>query len=785
MKANFIYRVIFFIFISTTLVFSASVIKAESTESISDDVALLGNVRTDVVSYAEGGSDWTIYFRPGIRFGTEDRVISYYDLLVPLYFTDKSVLFFNPRYSFDDRDGYEWNFGLGYRHLLFDDKVILGGNVFYDMRRSYTGKKYDQIGVGAEVLTEWVNGRVNGYISLSDPNTIASWKDWYFTNTGLAFSQGKEVPMSGVDYELGAKIPYISDYVETWVYAGGYNFSGSHSKNMNGFMARLEVIPTDFLKLNYEMRHDNVRDTEHYGEVSVEIPFSIDNLVSGKNPFEGIGSRFGGSRTMEERLYSQVRRDVDIKLGESDYGRPTCMCSCQLGDTEYCDMVYVNNSSTTGIEDGSLENPYVTIGAAFSDPNVPACKVFVFKGSGPYNENLTLPDGICLWGEGYDPYGMGFSGYSVVSGLQDGGWFNGSVYLGNNVSLMGFNLQNRSDSPNNPVVAGWGISNAIVSHNRIINNGNGLFLWNCSNITFSDNSISLRNQPTLSTNSYGIVAYGSNSNIDIIKNSISSYFTPPSGAWADAGGIMFLWGSPLADNINIVGNNINLYRNKIGVPSTSGGHGTYGIYMEADTVRNVLISGNNVKIANGADNYLLILSNVEDTVVSDNSFTISRGATEPLPRGSDIGFLIGEGGASNLLLNGNTFNINSTLYASGVLVESWGNPIGTVDMVLSNNIFIIHGSGDNYGMSFKEGTYNTSVFGNIISGNVGTGFYFDAGITGGVIDLGGGALGSIGGNNTGYTNSAVHNDSGMTIDAQNNTWNPTPPIRTGADPVNF
>ena len=138
-----------------------------------------------------------------------------------------------------------------------------------------------------------------------------------------------EEPLTGFDYEAGVRIPWVSNYVETWAYAGGYHFFGRYVPDVNGVSARIEAMPTDFLTVNFEYRNDNVNHDEYYGEVAFEVPFSIENLVTGRNPFEGIGDVLTGSRTLKERMVEPVRRDVDIVVGketlspaESSRGRP-------------------------------------------------------------------------------------------------------------------------------------------------------------------------------------------------------------------------------------------------------------------------------------------------------------------------------------------------------------------------------------------------------------------------------------------------------------------------------
>ncbi|MBN2224032.1 MAG: inverse autotransporter beta domain-containing protein [Deltaproteobacteria bacterium] len=320
---------------------------------------------------ADDSDAWTIYFRPGTRFGTDDRTLFILDFLVPIYQGEKNILFFNPRLTPDDHDGLEVNLGLGYRHLLFDDKLILGGNVFYDNRRTGWGTRWEQVGVGAEAMAELnkyvaLTGRFNYYFPLTGAKVSGTGgpaTGYYFRTGGIWIGGGglayEESP-EGFDGELGVRIPFVSDYVETWVYGGGYHYHGSHVGTIDGWTARLEVIPTDFLRLAYEYRDDNTtRRGDHYGEVTFEVPFSIENLIAGKNPFEGLGKRLSGSRDMKERLVEPVRRDVDIRIvhGGSAAGGAA-------SETLAAGVVFVseNGDDTTG--DGSFENPFNSIGRA-------------------------------------------------------------------------------------------------------------------------------------------------------------------------------------------------------------------------------------------------------------------------------------------------------------------------------------------------------------------------------------------------------------------------------------
>ncbi len=56
---------------------------------------------------------WTIHFRPGISWGTDNRTLYILDFLVPLYQDEKNILFVNTKYTPNDLNGWEVNLGLG------------------------------------------------------------------------------------------------------------------------------------------------------------------------------------------------------------------------------------------------------------------------------------------------------------------------------------------------------------------------------------------------------------------------------------------------------------------------------------------------------------------------------------------------------------------------------------------------------------------------------------------------------------------------------------------------
>jgi len=348
---------------------------------------------------ADTANDWTIYLRPAVRFGTDDRVIFIIDALAPVYRGDKDIVFINTKFSPDNHEAWEINAGVGYRRLVLDDKLVLGANMFYDHRKTKYGSHFNQLGLGFEAMAEpggiGLTGRFNLYVPLNNGNRGAGFAYAFYGN-GI-YSAGLEEPMTGFDYEAGIRVPGVSNYVETWIYAGGYNFFGRHVPDVNGVSARLEVIPTDFMKLNFEYRNDNINHAEYSGEGAFEVPVSIENLVAGKNPFAGIGDVFMGSRTLNERMVEPVRRDVDIVVGKE---------TMSPGEASEGDLVagviFVDASAPAG-GDGSYEHPWQTLYDASIDPRLGSSAhiIHVLTGDG-YTTNgaeFDVPD-VTIWGAG-------------------------------------------------------------------------------------------------------------------------------------------------------------------------------------------------------------------------------------------------------------------------------------------------------------------------------------------------------------------------------------------------
>ncbi|MBN1574159.1 MAG: inverse autotransporter beta domain-containing protein, partial [Deltaproteobacteria bacterium] len=717
-------------------------------------------------------------FRPGVRFGTESRVLYIMDFLIPLYQDEKNIVFSNIKYTPNDHEGWEVNLGAGYRRLLWDEKLILGLNAYYDQRRTDWGTNHEQWGLGLEAMADiplesfnlGLTGRFNYYYPLSHTKIDGlgtPYAKYALSDSGIVLTGGRvEEPIRGFDYEAGVRIPYISKYVETWAYVGGYNYQGRRVRDINGFMTRLEIIPTDFMRLNYEFHHDNYSKAEHYGEVTFEVPFSMGNLVTGKNPFEGIGDVFTGSRELKARMVEPVRRDVDVKVIVDDDND-----NIPGGGGEIEDIVFVSETGSDVTGDGTMENPYATLSFALaSDPRIIAgtCRTIHVMNSSTIATvdesvagvlSLDIAD-FLLWGSGvnhpkYPVSNMPYSGHPTVFGDTlhlnaanptvtglgfDANGINYCIEIINGSGGTGIKITNNTFTLTNALSA-YGIRADIGAD--IGSEGNPIII---ANNTFDIESTG--------ENAYGIgLATPGNIFAKITKNDMSNTIEGDSngaGIYLDASGAIGSATTPLivsGNPINVRGNTGDAWGIRINAGSDIFAYVTgndmsnsiwadteaYGIYIYSSSgglgseARPIIVAGNPMKVysdifgACGA--YLFANSDIfADVVENDMSNTIE--ASE-WAYGVLIRSINGNIGSETkpVVVSKNPMTVTSNITdAYGISIEASAvAPNGDIFAVVTENDMtgMVRGNDNAYGINFlsPNGNVGSETSPVIVSGN--------------------------------------------------------------------
>lgn len=460
----------------------------------------------------------------GGRIG-DNQAEGYLDVLQPLAGGERGLLFFNPKLSGSDNDEEEYSLGLGLRVLCPATEAIAGLNVFYDSRDTQNGNTFDQVGAGVEVLTTWVDARANYYwpddkselIESQSDTEVDRNTDYYLsdiyaeghellqlerikttTTTTTRHFERFEAALEGYDAELGVKLPFLPDWLETRLFAGYYNFEGDYTDDIDGLKGRLEIRALPALTLDAEVYdNDDLTGSDYFFGARVNLPFDVVNLAHGKNPFAGTAAALQARQAaFADRLSEMVIRDPHVRIHESGYieneGLKEVDVDVDVDEDELVvmdDINFVSNGNASGYENGTDEHPYNTVQEgvdnAFGKKNV-----YVYQGTGAYHENVTIEeDGISLMGEGCAIEGYGgkkFGGgkYPALDGNVAG--VNGPVIRvsSDNVLVRGLELTRTAGGVNPGLTDALGLSQPIDQV--------GVLAENADNLTIGCNLI--RNQ---------------------------------------------------------------------------------------------------------------------------------------------------------------------------------------------------------------------------------------------------------------------------------------------------
>ncbi len=281
------------------------------------------------------------------------------DVWIPLVRRDGGVLFLNPRASVNDRDEEEINLGLGVRRLVEGAlPCIVGANVYYDGRWTRNGNRFDQLGLGVEILSDRVDARANYYlpdrdtalVDVAETETVTEtrslrqdvetiWGDPYgvahdirqdyvtrltlretvLRETLTQVYENREAALEGWDAEIGLRLPVPEAVCQARVFAGYQYFDNPFGGSLKGWTGRLEVRALEGRLLLDAQVYENreLNQTDWRAGARVRLPFEIGALAQGRNPFAG--TKAGAEAGLRARLDEMVMRDPKIQTSKSGY----------------------------------------------------------------------------------------------------------------------------------------------------------------------------------------------------------------------------------------------------------------------------------------------------------------------------------------------------------------------------------------------------------------------------------------------------------------------------------
>ena len=228
------------------------------------------------------------------------------DFMLPLYESPQSSAFFvNPRAGFDwqvkgkNRNNERFSIGLGNRLFLpgdqfgaglFEKGIIFGFNGHLDWQYSPYDNFLTKGGLGLEVMSDWVDARVNGYLGFTGEKDLGKRVSrTYFYGTKIyRGGNGKdhETLLSGFDGEVGLRLPVIDNIGEMRIYGGAYYLDAGHVSRVSGLTARYEWKPIPFISLGVGWTDNRRLHGEHWqAGIGFHLPFSFNALSSGQSPF--------------------------------------------------------------------------------------------------------------------------------------------------------------------------------------------------------------------------------------------------------------------------------------------------------------------------------------------------------------------------------------------------------------------------------------------------------------------------------------------------------------------
>ena len=376
---------------------------------------------------------------------------------------------------------------LGHRFYNSSDNRIFGGYVSYDNRN--TGNAvFNQIGTGFESLGENWDFRINAYIPVGDTRQVVEENVFdtglsvsapFFTGNFLSFlgetsrqiNRRLEAAMAGFDFEAGAKIASLGDSGDIRGYAGLYYYDANGS-DVLGWRTRLEVRPTDSLRLGLSVQDDATFGT---------------NVVLSVAAFPGSRPRGSRNQTLA-RMGESVARQVNIVVdeqfeSETIRDRFTVLATNPNTNEPYF-FQHVNLDAQVG--NGTFELPFGTLQDAL---NVAKSDNIIYVQPGKNSTEIpafTLPNNVALLStapvQNINGVVLPLSGAGVQPIVT------GGVTLGNNNTISGFAIAN----PNGAGITGNNISNPTIRENAIANTAtDGIRLDNpTGKVTISNNNFS-------------------------------------------------------------------------------------------------------------------------------------------------------------------------------------------------------------------------------------------------------------------------------------------------------
>ncbi len=282
-------------------------------------------------------------------------------------------------------DNGKWaaNAGLGGRVSF--DKVVLGLNAYYDYRDSDCLNGISQAGGGFELLSRWVELRVNGYVPFG--STTASKNDCFqcFKGNRIIINQELCAALPDVDAELGFYLPGPLTFFDTYIGVGPYYLFDKTVEQEKlggewGGRARISLQLYDGITAGGDVTYDPIFNTRGQGWIKLSLPLGPANLRKEGKRFK---DRYPGPCDETARLYARMTQPVYRNEIIPIENKTRC-CEINRPCSEASYNIHFVNNLAKGPGLGTFECPFNRLILA-EEASCPGDIIYVFPGDNTTN----------------------------------------------------------------------------------------------------------------------------------------------------------------------------------------------------------------------------------------------------------------------------------------------------------------------------------------------------------------------------------------------------------------
>ncbi len=632
-----------------------------SPSSVSQDE----NYSADV-SELFGDSAWFGRYRPhfGYRYEAGDTIgriggLSSFDGFLPLFEAEDSnwLTFIDARLLLDDENhNLGSNIGVGARQYIPETGHTIGAYLYHDTRDAGYAN-FSQVSGGFEALGDLWEARLNWYVPTGTrrkqwASNVTGSGNYYYSGHylyGGTLTRYYQAAMTGFDMEAGRKV-FTGFNTDVRAFVGWYHFQAQGSQQAWGWKSRLESRISDKVALNLSIQNDRVFNTTVNFAVSVQWP-GITGLRNG--PKSGITARdrLGES---PERLRAIVVDNQELQSANHSL----------IKNPATGNPYYFMHVASGGNSDGSYEDPYATLTAAFADPRTQAGDVIVYDHraaaeTGTYilaNYTQVLSSGPAQFlNTQFGQQRLPDSNTGLTPQIT------GNFTLNNGSVLSGFEI---IGSGGNPAVVANGVENITITDNSIKNStDSGIAINNSQNILIRNNTLE-------EVSDDAIEIANSSGNITISDNTIKS--------------VTIDFDDAISVNIN--GNaNLDIDNNKISSATQTSEHGVFVTTTSGDVftrIRNNQITGIDFSLTGGIE-YTGNSTGMATTSITGNLIYNDDGPATPLPAFNPIIVRYNAGSADTYISQNAVASDDHA--TSGSAIQLFLNTTGTTNTTLNQN----------------------------------------------------------------------------------------------------